>query len=103
MMHIIERFFLHFMVCGNLVLYVFAFLNWRIRKTPLLQKWLTTDKLKQLMIASALVAAIVPLREIADVYAGNNGIVKACTDVASWWLGAGCAWWALYRFDKNGC
>jgi putative effector of murein hydrolase len=99
MMHIIERFFIHF-GCSTLITMIFYFaITYWIRKNWRLRNWMGLNYL--LVIAALLVAALLPLREPYDIYVGNNSMTKSIFDQLSWFLGAGVSAWGLYRFRKD--
>jgi len=101
--HILERFGLHFVSSAFVMLAFYFVYDWLKRKYDIL--WLPGGNdnvgLKQeLIVIGLLVACLFPLREPYDLYFGNNGIVKCYTDTLSWWVGAFVSGWGLYRFKK---
>ena len=107
MLHIIWKFILHFMVCGNLLMFVYFFVSWQARKHPKFKHFLDNflamfdRKMARLIFCAILIAWIVPFRELYDIAMDNNGLGKAVTDTISWWLGAGTAVWGFYRFKND--
>ena len=100
MMHILERFILHFTASTFLTLAFFtALFKWS--KTNLkAAAWIGTDKQHVLFLSAVLVAALLPLREPYDIYMGTQVWYKAITDQISWFAGAAVSAWGLYRYSK---
>ena len=102
MLHIMERFFLHFVASTFLTMAVFATLYYWVRNNARAGLWIS-GRLRHLILTSALlVFALATLREPYDIYMGNNSFVKSCFDQLSWLLGAAVSGWGLYRFKNMG-
>lgn len=101
MLHVIERFVIHFAAAIFLTLAAFyAMRYWGMRNCKV--RIFLSGRKSHLLVTSALVVfAIAPLREPFDVFTGNNTFIKSCFDQLSWMLGAAVAAWGLYRFQKT--
>jgi len=100
MLHIIERFFLHFVSSTFITAAFFWLLSYWSRRNRKVSKWFSPLETHLLVTSALLVAALLPLREPYDVAFGNQVWHKAITDQLSWYLGAAVSAWGLYRFRK---
>lgn len=98
MLHIIERFFIHFASSTFLTLAVFFALRHWGRKNAKVGNWISGIHRHLLVISALLVFALMPLREPFDVYFGTQVWYKAIFDQLSWALGAAVSAWGLSRF-----
>lgn len=97
MTHIIYQFAAHFFSSLAVdLIFFFALRYWAIHNSKV--KFWLPDEHVVLMVAGLLTAAILPLREPYDIWRGNNTFIKSCFDQLSWFMGAGCGTWGLYRF-----
>ena len=94
MLHIIDRFVIHFFSSAGILLCALFALRWAERRWKL--SWLPYTFKTQLIVAALAVFAISTLREAFDVYNGQL-LIKAVTDYISWLTGLGCSVYALYR------
>ena len=101
MIHIIERFFLHFACSTFLVVALFFALQTWILGNSKVAIFISSRRSHILITAALIVAALLPLREPYDIWAGNNSFVKSIFDQISWFLGAAVSAWGLYRFGKG--
>ena len=101
MIHILERFMLHFVAATFLTLGVYFGLRLWLRKTRKVASFLSANYAHLLVTSALIVFAIAPLREPLDIYLGNNSIVKSFFDQASWCLGAAVSAFGLYRFKSE--
>jgi len=99
MLHILERFGLHFVSSAFVMLILYFVYQYINRKTK--WDWVGATIKQELFVIGLIIAALFPLREPYDLYFGNNGIIKCYTDTLSWWCGAFVAGWGLYRFKKG--
>lgn len=99
MMHIIERFLLHFVASTFLTLAFFFALRFWVRRSNWLVEWIAPHKSRLLVVSALCVFSVATLREPFDVAAGQWW-VKAITDQISWFLGPAVSVWGLSRFDK---
>ena len=97
MLHILERFCLHFVSSTFLTLGLWFFLRWILRTHP--TRWLSSDRMHLLITAGLVVAAIAYLREPWDVSQGQT-VLKATTDCTSWYSGVGVSIYGIYRSWK---
>lgn len=97
LLHILDRFAVHFFASMSLVLLAFFAVR---HFTPKARGWLPDEWKEQLALAGLLVFAFSTLREAWDVAHGQT-LLKAFTDYASWLLGCGGSVWGLYRFGKE--
>jgi hypothetical protein len=97
LLHILDRFFIHFFASTSLVLLAATGVRVAAKKLP---RFAPPYWMHQLVIAALLVFAFSTLREAVDVAHGQP-LVKAFTDYASWLLGSGVSVWAIYRFVKD--
>lgn len=97
MLHILERFLIHFFSsAGVLLCAVFAYAT-IVRRLPKAATWLPSETFKKRMVFLSVVILLVAFaREAWDVHKGQV-IAKAFTDYASWALGLGCSIWAIVR------
>ena len=100
MIHIIERFLLHF-VCSTFCTLGFFFgLRCLIKRLSVARVWLSSRKQHLLVTSALIVFALFTLREPFDIYFGGQLWYKAVTDQISWFLGPIVSVWGLSRFDK---
>ena len=102
MIHILERFFIHFTASAFFVLAFFYALRYWLQRNAKVGVWLSCRNSHLLVTAALLVFALFTLREPWDVYAGNNSFTKSCFDQASWFIGAAVSAWGIYRVQKDG-
>jgi hypothetical protein len=99
-LHIAERFVIHFLCSGILVVAVsYALRHWT-RNNAKARTWIAPERERLLVISALIVAGIAAWREPFDVSAGGS-VIKSVCDFASWYLGAGVSAWALYRWWKE--
>ena len=97
MIHVLDRFVIHFFsACGAVLACLFVLLM-VIRKCK--NKLLPTSKEQALLVAAIVVFAFSTVREAWDVAAGQT-LTKAGFDYVSWLTGCGVAVWALIRWDR---
>lgn len=94
MMHIIDRFLIHFFASMGIVTAGLFALRCVQRKTQ--WAWLPHLIQPQLILVSLAVFAVSALREAYDV-ANGQSLVKAITDYVSWAGGCTVSAWALWR------
>lgn len=97
-LHILERFAIHFASATFLTLAFYFLLKFLGRKYPVVARWISMNRIQLILFSAVLVFAFLPLREAYDVGLGGQPWYKALTDQISWLLGAGVAAWGLYRF-----
>lgn len=100
MMHILERFFIHFAASTFLTLAFFFALRYWLRRNAKVGLWISDRREHLLIISALLVFALLPLREPFDVHFGQVWY-KAITDQISWFLGPAVSVWGLYRYDHT--
>lgn len=99
MMHIAERFAIHFASSCFITLAIFFALRFWMRKSNWLPDWVAPQK-RRLLLTSGLVAfSTMILRESYDLILGNQVWYKTPFDHLSWFLGIGVCIWGLTRFD----
>ena len=98
MIHATTRFIEHLGECPFLILAVFFTIRYWQRHSSFARRWLPGGKAQLLALCGLLIAAVVPLREIWDLWRGNNGYAKAFSDAISWLCAAGLGVFGLYRF-----
>ena len=99
MIHMLERFVIHFASSGMLVMITYFLLRslWRRLVWRILEK---RQAVVFAVICAVPTAFIPPLREAFDVAAGQP-LLKAVTDYISWFAGAGVASWLAYRISNR--
>lgn len=98
MLHILDRFVIHFFSSAGILLCALFALRFVCRRTR--TEFLPQTFRAQLVFAALAVFAFAALREAWDVHQGQS-IVKAFTDYASWFLGCGCCAYGLHRLIKE--
>jgi len=101
MWHIIDRYVYHTFEAIVLTAMIAYALNYWARRNSRAALWLSVHERTQLVIASLVVAAVMPLREVYDVLQGNQVWFKAPFDQLSWFTGAAFGAWAIYRLKKR--
>jgi len=101
MLHIAERFLIHFVSSAFLVLCFYFALEFWIRRNAKVGIWISSSKNHLLVISALLVAALIPLRAPYDLYFGKQTVIKTIFDQASWYIGSAGFAWGLYRFAKK--
>lgn len=100
MLHIIERFFIHFFCATAIVLiiyYILRFWTWHNKKVHTF----LSDRTTHLLVVSALITfGLITQREAYDIILGNQIWYKTIFDQISWLLGASVGAWGLYRFRR---
>lgn len=96
MLPIVERFFLHFVCSFFFYALILVALSFWARKNQKAAQWLG-DLKPRMVISALLVGLLFPLRELWDLFANNNTIVKGYFDIASWILGGGSSAFLMYR------
>lgn len=102
MLHILERFFIHFFVSTFLVGAVFYALRYWGNRNSHVGRWVSGRHGHLLVTSALIVFALATLREPFDVWRGNNTFLKSCFDQLSWFAGAAVSAWGLYRYRKAG-
>ena len=102
MMHILERFLIHFASSTCLTLAIYFSLRYWLRRNSKVGKWISRNKNHLLVFSALCVFALLPLREPFDVHFGTQVWYKAIFDQISWLLGPAVSVFALYRFDVIG-
>lgn len=97
LVHIVERFLVHFFSATGIVLAVSTFLRFARRKKR--YSWLPDGTRATLVWAALIVFSVAVLREAYDVSAGG-WVVKSYFDYASWALGCGVGAWGLIRYHE---
>ena len=97
MLHIAERFLIHFASATFLTLAVFFLLRVWLKTNRKIGNWISADVRHLLVLSALAVWALSTLREPFDAKMGQTS-VKATFDFISWLAGCGCAAWGLYRF-----
>ena len=95
MLHVLDRFVIHFFSSGGILLCCFFVLHFVQRKKQWI--WLPALMQPQLLLVGVCVFAGSALREAYDVHAGQT-LVKAIIDYVSWAAGCACSIWGLWRF-----
>lgn len=95
LLHIIDRFVIHFTAATSLVLGLAVIFRTAYVRTK--SRWLPKSMHTTLVYAALTLFAASTLREAVDVARGQL-LVKAFTDYASWLLCAGFGSWGLYRW-----
>lgn len=99
MLHIILRFFLHYITSTFITLAFFFGLRFWRRHNAKAALWIAPEKQRLLLLSGLCVFAIFPLREAFDNAFLTQVWYKAITDDLSWLVGPGTSVWGLYRFD----
>lgn len=97
-MHIIIRFIEHNYVGPYILLILFFLFRFLQRRSKFIARWTPTEKGRLILFCAGLVAITVPLREIWDLWRGNNGYLKSFTDAISWLCAMGIGSFGLIRF-----
>jgi len=100
MLHIIERFAIHFASSTFLTVCIYYALRYWLNHNSKVSGWLSSRKFHLLVTSALIVFALFTLREPWDVYAANNTIVKSYFDILSWFLGPAVSVWGLHRLEK---
>ena len=98
LMHILDRFVIHFFASMSLVMLMFFAL--RVTSRKLKSFWLPDNWKQHLLFAAIVVFTFATLREPRDV-ANGQSVAKAVTDYVSWLAGCGVSAWGLYRFREE--
>ena len=101
MFHILDRFVIHFASSFFIMLIFFFLLKYWATHNHKVYNWVSPEIPRILLTCALFVATIFPIREAWDIYAQNNSITKAYTDILSWWAGAAVSAWGLYRFRSR--
>jgi hypothetical protein len=98
-LHILDRFQIHFFASPGVMLLVLHALLYIRRKVPESQQWIPV-KFNHLMVLAALLVAMGAFsREAYDVSCGQP-LVKAITDYISWLVGQAFGVFAIYRLKS---
>lgn len=101
MMHIMERFVIHFAAGTFLLLAVFFALRYWERHNCKVGNWIS-GRHSHLLVTSALVVfGLMMAREAFDTALATQIWYKAIFDQISWCLGTAAGAWGLYRFRKT--
>lgn len=100
MLHILERFAIHFASSCFLTLAFFFALRYWVRHSMKAWRWVSCKKEHLLVLSALCVFSVLPLREPWDVFAQNNTVLKSYFDILSWFLGPAVSVWGLSRFDR---
>lgn len=98
MMHIVDRFLLHFGWTVWLISGLWFLLRMIKRKKDV--SWLPDLWKHQLLLCGILVALGPLTREAWDVYNGQS-LIKAFTDYISWIFGSAVSLWGIYRIGME--
>jgi hypothetical protein len=97
-LHIIDRFLIHFFSSAGIVLaatFALATLQRRLR-----WPWLPSRVQGQIILSALLVFSVAVLREPYDVSRGDP-LAKSISDFISWASGCGVSVWGLWRLTKR--
>ncbi|MCX8014124.1 MAG: hypothetical protein N3A02_07525 [Rectinema sp.] len=100
MMHIAERFAIHFASATFLTVCVYFLLLFWLRRNRKVRTWISTEVPHMLVTSALIVFSLATLREPFDVWFGNQVWYKAIFDQISWLAGCAVAAWGLYRYRK---
>lgn len=96
MLHILDRFIIHFFASAGVMLCALFALRWVRRR--FIKTWLPSEPTTQLLFCAIAIFAGSALREAYDVHAGQT-LTKAIFDYISWAAGCGVSAWGLYRLS----
>lgn len=99
MLHILERFILHFVSATFLTLAAFYLLRYWGRHNRKVGIFISGRHGHLVTISALIVFALAVLREPIDIHMGQVWY-KAISDQISWLLGCAIGAWGLYRFKK---
>ncbi len=95
-LHVAERFVIHFFSAAGVLLFAFAGIDWTRRKS-----WLPTLQGVWAFIVPIVASLLVIfLREPWDVFRGG-ALVKSYVDLTGWALGISLAAWGIYRLTPR--
>lgn len=95
LLHIIDRFTIHFAASTTLLLALAV--GWRYLARKVKSAWFPKDMIQTLIYAGVSVLFIALTREYIDLARGQS-LVKAISDAISWFTGIGFGIWGLYRW-----
>lgn len=99
MLHIAERFLIHFVAATFLTLGAFYLLRYWGRHNRKVSIFISGRHGHLVTISALIVFALAVLREPVDIHLGQVWY-KAISDQISWFLGCAVSAWGLYRFAK---
>lgn len=98
MLHIADRFLIHFFSSAGIVLAATFALG--VAQRRLRWPWLPRFVQGQIILSAVLVFAVVVLREPYDVSRGDS-LTKSICDFLSWAGGCGVSAWGLWRLTRR--